>query len=108
MNKEIKLLSDNLYNWSDTNLEGDITRNDCDKIIQWMLGKSPQNYKNNANMTIEQFDETKFSGLMKVKHNGIVRDLCSVDFEEKLIAFNVDNDEDLHWARCENCELIKN
>lgn len=42
LKSEIKLLSDNLYNWSDTNLQGDITRDDCDKIIQWMLGKLPQ------------------------------------------------------------------
>lgn len=57
-------------------------------------------------MTIEEFDKTKFNSLMHIKHDGIINGICSVDFKEKLIAFKVDNDEDLHWARCENCELI--
>lgn len=59
-------------------------------------------------MTIEEFDKTRFTGLMKVRYDGSIKAICSVDFKEKLIAFNVDNDEDLHWARCENCELITN
>lgn len=64
-------------------------------------------------MTIKEFDEVRWTGGMEIihkwEHEGItkedVRNVCSVDFIEKLIAFNVDNDEDLHWARCENCTL---
>jgi len=59
-------------------------------------------------MTLEEFDNTRFTGNMMFKIHGEIREICSVDFQEKLIAFNVENDEDLHWARCENCELIKN
>ena len=65
-------------------------------------------------MTIEEFDKAKWTGGMKIIHtweydgkrNEDVRNVCSVDFIEKLIAFNIDNDEDLHWARCENCTIV--
>ena len=62
-------------------------------------------------MTIEEFDKTKFTGGMQVKHKNKVFDIYSVDFEEKTIAineFNEDEDEiALSWKRCENVELIK-
>lgn len=57
-------------------------------------------------MTIEQFDEIKWTGGMRIKYREKEYDVCSVDFIEKLVAFNVTNDEDLHWARCENVTLI--
>ena len=28
-------VSADLYEWSDTNIEGDVTRNDCDKLVDW-------------------------------------------------------------------------
>lgn len=28
-------VSADLYEWSDTNMEGDITKNDCDKLVDW-------------------------------------------------------------------------
>lgn len=58
-------------------------------------------------MTIEQFDETKWTGGMRITYREKVYDVCSVNFLEKLVAFNTDNDEDLNWARCENVTLIK-
>lgn len=59
-------------------------------------------------MTIEQFDNTDFSGQTKVIHNDKAYELHSVDFEQKLLAFDLYGDVgDLKWVRCENVEIIK-
>lgn len=55
----------------------------------------------------EVFDKTKFSGLQQIKIKDNVYDLMSVDFEERLVAYNIPTDEDLKWARFENVELIE-
>ena len=58
-------------------------------------------------MTIEEFNKTGFTGKMKMKYQGEVYDVISVDFEESLFAYSLDGDYDhLSWARCENVELI--
>lgn len=56
-------------------------------------------------MTIEQFDLTGFTGNMQVEYDGETYDLMSVNFQERLIAFNIDTDDDLCWVRCENVRL---
>lgn len=56
-------------------------------------------------MTIEEFDKTGFTGQMKIEYKGEIHELASVDFEEKLVAYSL-NDEDLNWVRCENTKLI--
>lgn len=58
-------------------------------------------------MTIDQFNETKWTGGMRITYREKIYDVCSVNFLEKLVAFNLENDEDLNWARCENVTLIK-
>ncbi len=63
-------------------------------------------------MSIEEFDNAKFSGKSKVEYKGSTYDVYAVEFEEKLIAINQfnysDSDEDfeLQWKRCENVKLI--
>lgn len=58
-------------------------------------------------MTIEDFDKTAFRAGMKVEYKGKNYDLSSVNFEEKLIGFDVDeSDDDPMWARCENVQLL--
>jgi len=61
-------------------------------------------------MTIDEFNNTGFTGSMQVKYKNRVRDLFSVNFEEALIGLVEDcdgSDEgDIQWVHCENCELI--
>lgn len=56
---------------------------------------------------IDSFKTQPFTGGMKFKLNGEIYDLVSADFEQGLVAYNVDYDEDLKWARWENVELIE-
>lgn len=68
-------------------------------------------------MTIQEFDKTGFKAEMKAKYKGEIREIATVDFEEKLIGFEDQTEkvfdkegEELaviNWVRCENCELIK-
>ena len=62
-------------------------------------------------MTIQEFDNTGFTGNMRCLYKGKEYDIYSVDFEERLIAISesnqeVDIDTLLDWKRCENVELI--
>ena len=59
-------------------------------------------------MTIEEFNNKSFGANMKVAHRGVIYDLVSVDFEEALIGYDMgdDSDNDVCWARCENCTLV--
>lgn len=57
-------------------------------------------------MEAKEFDKTKFHGRMQVIYKEEKHDLMSVDFIERLFAFNVGTDEDLYWVRCENAEVI--
>jgi len=63
-------------------------------------------------MTIEEFDNTGFTGQMKCEYKGKEYEIISVDFEERIIAINEfdsfdDNGaDDLDWKRCENITLI--
>lgn len=61
-------------------------------------------------MTISEFDEMKFYHGIKVKYNGNgkVYPVEAVDFQEKLIAIQEceQEDADVDWKRCENCELV--
>ncbi len=63
-------------------------------------------------MTITEFEKTGFSGNSKIIYDGKTYDVIMVDFQESLIAideFPDDEDENkqLSWKRCENCELQK-
>ncbi len=62
-------------------------------------------------MTIEQFDNTGFTGGMKCRYKLQEYDIIMVDFEEKLIAINETQTDEpelqLDWKRCENITLIK-
>lgn len=57
-------------------------------------------------MTTEEFDNTKFLVFDKIEYKGEVKRIMSVDFEERLIGFNVENDSVLSWARHENIKLL--
>lgn len=62
-------------------------------------------------MTQKEFDEIKWTGGMKAKYKDKYHDIGSVCFKEKLIGITgycAGGDEnDLHWARCENVEKVK-
>ncbi|RYF10504.1 MAG: hypothetical protein EOO42_22525 [Flavobacteriales bacterium] len=58
-------------------------------------------------MTIEKFDNTGFTGGMRVRYDGSEYDLVSVDFQEKLIAIDeFGQGHDATWKRCENVEVV--
>ena len=61
-------------------------------------------------MSIDEFNRTKFTGNMKVTHNGRARELFSVNFEESLIGLLEDcaghDLGDIEWVRCENVTVI--
>lgn len=61
----------------------------------------------NKKMTITEFKKTAFHGLMKVEYDGVEHNLMGVDFEEMLLAFNIDNDDALKWVRCENVKIVE-
>lgn len=56
-------------------------------------------------MTIEEFDNTKFHGRMSLTYKDKTYNIASVNFEEKLIAFSTEFDDDLTWVRCENVKI---
>lgn len=59
-------------------------------------------------MTIETFNNTKFSGKETVVWNGNEYPIVAVDFEEHLIGIlELENqgDDDVYWKRCENIEI---
>lgn len=58
-------------------------------------------------MTIEEFDKTGFLGSDRVEYQDKTYALMSINFPERLVAFNVPWDEDLYWVRCENVKLLK-
>ncbi len=62
-------------------------------------------------MTIEEFDNTGFTGNMRCLYQGKEYPIFSVDFEERLIAINENNQEvtddmQLDWKRCENIIIL--
>ena len=63
-------------------------------------------------MTIEEFDNTGFTGQMTWMYKGKEYPIYMVDFEERLIAINETQSESydevtfLDWKRCENVELV--
>jgi len=63
-------------------------------------------------MTIEEFDNTEWTGQMKCEYKGKGFDIVLVDFEEKIIAINETDTLDyegypiLDWKRCENITII--
>ncbi len=58
-------------------------------------------------MSIGEFNTTSFTSGTRVKHNGSVYWVKSVDFEEKLIGIEKRYDCEIEWKRYENCEIIK-
>ena len=58
-------------------------------------------------MTIEEFNKTGWNPGMKMRYEGEVYDIISVDFKEALIGFRIDDDvNNMSWARCENIEPL--
>lgn len=64
-------------------------------------------------MTIEEFNNTKWHyGMEAVIHSKmygtIQRPIARVNFDQALIGIATDDDEDLQldWFRCENCDII--
>lgn len=62
-------------------------------------------------MTIEQFNNTGFTGQMNCRYDGYIYAIASVDFEEKLIGIyesieGAESREDISWKRCENIEIL--
>ena len=58
-------------------------------------------------MTQIDFDDTKWSSGMKMVYENEKHNIVSVDFHERLIAFDAGFDNEVTWVRCENAELIK-
>lgn len=56
-------------------------------------------------MTIQEFNNTGWSGGMKCLYNGNEHEVGSCDFEEQLVGI-VDSNDDIVWVRCENITLI--
>jgi len=57
---------------------------------------------------IDSFKDQSFFAGAKFELRGKTYDLAAIDFQEALVAYSVDDDEDLKWARWENITLIKN
>lgn len=65
-------------------------------------------------MTIEEFNNTAFhAGMEVVIHSRLLgtiqRMVATVDFDQALIGVCIesdDDDEQLVWYRCENCEIV--
>lgn len=58
-------------------------------------------------MTIEEFDNTSFTGMMQCEFRGKAYDIVIVDFQERLIAIDEFDDMDqLSYKRCENIKII--
>ena len=58
-------------------------------------------------MTIDEFNNFGWSGNMACTHDGEVRKIISVDFVEKLIAFETEDNDQLSWVRCENVSGVE-
>ena len=60
-------------------------------------------------MTINEFNETRFSCGMFAIYEGNRYQIVSVEFDEALIALSgvVSGSDDPYWVRCENVELVK-
>lgn len=56
-------------------------------------------------MTLQEFDNTRWSGGMKCTYQGKEHDIGSCDFEERIVGIVVDYSDDLQWVRCENITL---
>ena len=52
-------------------------------------------------MTREEFNNTGFTGKMKMKYKYRIYDVISVDFDEALFGYSLDGScVDLSWCRC--------
>jgi hypothetical protein len=63
-------------------------------------------------MTIQEFDNTGFTGNMKCIFQREEYVVATIDFEERLIGIyemiqGAENEDDISWKRCENITLIK-
>lgn len=64
-------------------------------------------------MTIEEFDQTRWTGNMRCLYKEKEYPIYSVDFEERIIAidevglFEINEKDGLDWKRCENITLIQ-
>ena len=56
-------------------------------------------------MTIEEFNNTGFTGGMEVKISGETYDVISADFEDKTIGIEIDGKEKM--IHCKLCEWIR-
>jgi hypothetical protein len=63
-------------------------------------------------MTIEEFNQTQFTGSMQCIFKAKTRDLFSISVDQALIGLVEDcqgsEAGDIEWVRCENVELINN
>lgn len=61
-------------------------------------------------MTIQEFNKTRFASGDRVIYKGKKFVICTLDFEEALIGFDMDLEgaepETISWVRCENCEYL--
>ncbi len=58
-------------------------------------------------MTVEEFDNQKWTAGMNAKYKGEVYPIGSADFEEKLVAIDEYHiGSEYQWKRCENIELV--
>lgn len=57
-------------------------------------------------MSIEEFNNARFGSGMHAEYKGDIYPIISVDFEEKLIGIDTQNDGESYWVRCENVKRI--
>jgi hypothetical protein len=58
-------------------------------------------------MTQEQFDKQEWGVNMKCNYDNLIRDIISVDFQERLVGLSEPQSENIQWVRCENVELYE-
>lgn len=58
-------------------------------------------------MTIEEFNETKWSANMQCAYAHKVREVASVNFAEKLVGLcSLNEADEIDWVRCENIKIV--
>ncbi len=58
-------------------------------------------------MTQDEFMKTEWTAGMKGTYQGVEKNIISVDFKERLIAFDFYGTGDLNWVRCENVSNVR-
>lgn len=57
-------------------------------------------------MTLDDFKEFRWGAKTMVAYQHEIYDVISVNFQESLVGFLYQDDEDIVWVRCENIEIV--